>query len=561
MQFLDPLLAVQGGGYISPFKLIVVLIILAVWLRLLTWADEDAQAAHLPRVNLNLANLGGLIVAYALFLLLPTFILSFFSLLIILGVEAAVYLNLRNNEVGLRDLQKQFNNWVRGIKGEEKDTNKEVVGLVAITGKDGKLLPVPDEASPDRPAFDAVQRLLEDPIRKGAQQVDLAPEGDGSQLQMKYTVDNVVHRGDAFERALATAAISYIKWATGLNIEDRRKPQTGILKVSLDKVKHELRVQTAGTTAGEYLRISVDPKGRYTLKVPVMGFTDVQQALMTDLVQQKGGLVLLSAPKGHGLTTLLYSVLRSHDAFMEHAQTVEHDAEQDLEGITQNKVPPNASGADILQQVDWVISQEPDVLGVSKVDDPRVAASILEFAKNKRAYVCLRANSTFEAVEQWKRIVGDASAATEPLRVVINGRVLRKLCMACKEGFTPDPATLKKLNLSPDKVTTLFKARETALRDPKGNPVRCQFCFDIRYKGMQGVYETMIVDDEVRATIEANKALAQVFRKQRGRYLQEEALAIVEKGETSVQEVLRVLKPPADTAAKPAAAAASRGRR
>ncbi|HEX5244197.1 MAG TPA: hypothetical protein VFW23_13115, partial [Tepidisphaeraceae bacterium] len=120
--------------------------------------------------------------------------------------------------------------------------------------------------------------------------------------------------------------------------------------------------------------------------------------------------------------------------------------------------------------------------------------------------------------------------------------VLRKLCMACKVGYAPDASTLRKLNMNPEKVSQLFQARTQPLRDPKGRPIPCEFCNDLHFKGRMGVFEFLVVDDEIREAVAAGKNLNQAFRKQRGRYLQEEALALVEKGETSVQEVLRVLK-------------------
>jgi general secretion pathway protein E len=145
----------------------------------------------------------------------------------------------------------------------------------------------------------------------------------------------------------------------------------------------------------------------------------------------------------------------------------------------------------------------------------------------------------------WRKLIGDDRKAMRNLKYVISGRILRKLCAACKVGYTPDPATLRKLNLNPDKVRTLFQARSTPLMDPKGNPIPCEFCRELQFKGRTGVFETMLVDDEVRQIIEAGGSANQLksaFRKQRGRYLQEQALAKVEAGETSVQEVLRVMK-------------------
>jgi general secretion pathway protein E/type IV pilus assembly protein PilB len=119
--------------------------------------------------------------------------------------------------------------------------------------------------------------------------------------------------------------------------------------------------------------------------------------------------------------------------------------------------------------------------------------------------------------------------------------------MACKVGYSPDPESLRKLNMDPNRVTQLFQARTQPLRDPKGNPMTCDFCQDLRFKGRFGVYEVFVIDDEARSAVLAGGTLNQlktIFRKGRGRYLQEMALAQVEAGETSVQEVLRVLKGP-----------------
>ena len=117
--------------------------------------------------------------------------------------------------------------------------------------------------------------------------------------------------------------------------------------------------------------------------------------------------------------------------------------------------------------------------------------------------------------------------------------------MACKSAFQPEAEYLRKLNLDPAKVTQLYQARTAPLKDPKGNPILCEFCQELRYKGRFGVYEMFVIDDEVRQAVIAGGSVNQLktlFRKQRRQYLQEIALAQVVTGETSVQEVLRVLR-------------------
>jgi type II secretory ATPase GspE/PulE/Tfp pilus assembly ATPase PilB-like protein len=419
---------------------------------------------------------------------------------------------------------------------------------VQIINKSGAMVPPPEAEAPERPAYDALQNALIEPLRKNAEQIDIAPAETGALV--KYSVDGVAYRGAAFDRANGGVAVGMLKGAAGLDVNDRRKPQRGALKLGADGRRTEFRIDTAGTTAGEYVRLMAEPKKRHDFNVDTLGFTAQQKQLLRELIEDRTGVVIVSAPKGQGLTSALYAVMRGHDAFLEHIHTVERAPDIDLEGITQNKLAANASAADEQKLVNWVISQEPDVLLVSKVEDPRTASELIRFAgdkeRNRRVYVGMQANSTFEALAAWRKLVGDERKAVENLKLIMNGRVLRRLCNACKVGYTPDPNTLRKLGMDPDKSTTLFQARSQPLRDQKGNPIPCEFCKDLRFKGRTGVFEFFHFDDEARNVIStaggSANTLKQVFRKQRGKFLQEEALGMVEKGDTSVQEVLRVLK-------------------
>lgn len=559
---------VPGGGYVSLYKTALAMIVLLIWARLLAWADGDAVVAHLPRIPFNIGNLGGLIVTYALFFLLPNFWIGLPILVVVPCVEAAIYLNKRKKVVGLRDLRRQWEDYLAGLKGKKKETSGP--GEVVLISK-GAPVPVPDPNDPDWAAYDATQLALTDPLKKGADQVDIdGRAADGANI--KYTVDGVAYAGGMLDQAAGAAAITYLKGIAGMDVEDRRKPQEGTIKATVGGVKRELKVKTAGNTSGEYMRLLIDVKTRHKYALDTLGFSEAQLAKIKESIKENSGVVLLSTPKGMGLTSLMYGVLRGHDAFLQHIQTVERDPEEDLEGITQNKLAASAPAAEESKTVDWVISQEPDVVLINKIENPQSALELIKFAKQgKRVYVATRAASVFEALTQWRKLVGDDSLAIEALAMVINGRVLRILCNNCKVPYVPDPGTMRKLGMNPEKVTQLFQARTDSLRDPKGNPIVCNFCLDMRYKGRTGAFEIMTVDDDIRQAVSLGKPVEPVFRKQRAKFLQEEALALVEKGDTSVQEVKRVLRPDAAAAAAeptgtppptppPAAAGAGAGR-
>jgi len=129
--------------------------------------------------------------------------------------------------------------------------------------------------------------------------------------------------------------------------------------------------------------------------------------------------------------------------------------------------------------------------------------------------------------------------------------------------YTPDPETLRRLNMPPEKVGKLYTARTQPLRDQRGHEIVCEFCLDLRFKGRTGVYELFVIDDEVKQVVMAGGSVNQLkmlFKKQRQKYLQENALARAVAGDTSLQEVARVLRAGESGSASAAASPASAGR-
>ncbi len=540
MVLSELIVGVTVGQYVSWWKALLLVVLVLLWGRVLTWVDKDAQSILLPRMPVNLGmmavGLGGML----LFFLTP-YPVSFLLLVAAIVVEAGAYLAIRAQKAGLSDLGDQFREWLSGFGGEKKV--KVVQGEVMFMNKAGAMLPSPPGDAPERPAYEASQVVFTEPLRRGAEQVDLVPSS--GQANVKYIVDGVGYSGATLDKTRAAAAVSYLKELAGLDLNEKRKPQKGMLKCAIDGRKSELQVITAGSAAGEQLRALVDLKKRHELRLEQLGMPGDQVEQIMDLIRDNTGVILLSAPKGHGLTSLEYAILRAHDAFLTHIQTIEQDPDQDLEGITQNKVAKQPG--EPLKTAEWITSQEPDVLLVDRVEDSKTAIVLNKYSAStdKRVYVGLRANSTFDALMLWRQLIGNDTAAVKNLKMIINSRVLRKLCPTCKAGYTPDPSTLKRLNLDPEKVGKLYQARTQPMRDQKGNPISCDTCKELLFRGRMGVYEIFMVDDDVKAVVEAGGSanqLKQAFRKQRGLYLQEMALLQVAGGDTSIQEVLRVMR-------------------
>lgn len=537
--------AVEFGQYVSAWKVLPLVIVLLIWTRLLTWIDKDAEAAHLPRIPLNCAFIAGLIAAFWLFLMMPSFIIGMVVVLAVMAAEIGTYLILRQQKVGLGDLTTLLSDWVNGLFRRDKSV-KVAAGQVLLMNKGGAAVEPPAGDSPERGGYEALQEMLTDPLKRNADRIELLPTEGASGI--KYWVDGVSIDGTAVNKADATTAATILRKTMGMDTADSRKPQLGMMKASIDGKKHDLEVLVAGSTAGQSVIIEVDAKKRHEHKLADLGFSDDQLKLWDESIAENTGIVLLAAPKGQGLTTLLYSVLRRHDAFLSHIQTIERMPPTDLEGITQNELPPNAAPAEEFKLVAWVVSQEPDVLMLDRIDDPRSAMELIKFAGNeKRVYVGLRAGSALDAMTLWRKVVGDDKLAMKQLRMAVAGRVMRRLCTACKQDYNPDPETLRRLNLAPERVGKLYRERgpQNPLRDQKGHVITCEYCQGLGFKGRLGAYEMFTVDDEVRQTVAASGSVNQLkmlFKKQRRKYLQERAVTCAMSGDTSLQEVARVMK-------------------
>jgi len=169
----------------------------------------------------------------------------------------------------------------------------------------------------------------------------MAP-ADG-QAQVRYQVDGVPYNAATIALEPSQAGVTYLKRIAGLDLNERRKPQKGKMKAALGATRHELEIQTAGSAAGEFLKILIDPKKRHAFRLEELGMSDDQLAKMQEMVKEPGGIVLISAPKSQGLTSTLYGIMRAHDAFLTHIHTVERAPEEDIEGITQNPIAANAT--------------------------------------------------------------------------------------------------------------------------------------------------------------------------------------------------------------------------
>ena len=559
--------AAPYGQYLSWWKALLFVVVFFAWLKTLLWIDKDAADHRLPREAINAGEWAVLVAGFAAAVLVPLFAVAFsvFVLLALVGVGG--YLIYRKQQVGLDDLPEAFGTWVKNLFKSKKQkafqAKDERVGEGALTlmNKGGVTPAAPADDDPQRPAYDAAQRVLLDPLYKNADRIVFA--NAGSRHASKFRVDGVEYPGTAVESDVAAGAVDWLKNLAGLDADERRKQQKGKIKAKIATGSHDLDVTTSGTRTGETMLFEVDRTKRYRDRATALGMTPQQREVVAEAVGENKGVVLAAAPVGGGLSALLYGFVQEHDAFVQHIITSERQTERELEGTTQTPLEPGADAAAEAKQLSWIVSQEPDVLMVAGLEGREAARSVIRLAtgeERRRAYVGVRADDVAGALKKWRALVGDDKAAVSSLAMIVAGRSMRKLCDLCKEAYTPNDAALAKMGLPKGRVKTLYRARTEPMLNDRGQPVPCENCGQLGYKGRVGAFEVLRVDDETRRSLVKDPGTANVRNLIRGQKLPtltEAAVRAVVSGATDLQEVQRVMSPPSESAKKPPAAGKS----
>jgi type II secretory ATPase GspE/PulE/Tfp pilus assembly ATPase PilB-like protein len=195
----------------------------------------------------------------------------------------------------------------------------------------------------------------------------------------------------------------------------------------------------------------------------------------------------------------------------------------------------------------------PNIVGVADCNDPETAQICAVAARDgKIVYVTIEAENAIKALGKWLKLVGNRSAAVDKLLGISNQRLLRRLCDECKEAYEPNKELLRKFNLPAEKAKVLYRAGHV-IYDKHGKPRPCETCQETGYMGRMGVFEMIMLSEELKKAIKESKSLADInarFRSVKMLYLQEQALRKIIEGQTSVNEMVRVL-----SAGEPAAKA------
>jgi type II secretory ATPase GspE/PulE/Tfp pilus assembly ATPase PilB-like protein len=357
------------------------------------------------------------------------------------------------------------------------------------------------------------------------------------------------------DRQSGDAILAVFKKLANLDVKDRRSRQDGKFGAEFQGGKYTCDFTSQGTPTGERVLIKFVPKKPKFETIEDLGMRPSMRKEFKQLIDADQGLVIFSTPPGHGLTTLWKIGLETSDRFVRDFVALEEEGNPEQEVINIGPIFYRADqGQTPATLLPRLLLKQPDVFVVPNLTDGQTIKILCEQVNRHHKMVITRVQAK-ECVEALLRILllkGPAEEFAKSVTMVLNGRLIRKLCNECKQSFKPNPQLLQKLGIPPSRVSLLYREFQPPppeeCVDEKGRPIEipvCSACGGIGYLGRTSIFEMLVVDDKVREALIKRpqlEILRKVARASGMRTLQEEGVLLVAQGVTSLPELQRVLK-------------------
>lgn len=507
--------------------------------------EKDTRYLNLGVNKVNLTMLIGGVLAYACGLLIPIFWIGWPVSILLLAGFLFGYMKWRNAKVPEAMKFELIGTRLEDARKARQSKRATKSVDLRFVDSDGHEHAVPLIEDPLHEVHKELEGIMAPALEVNASSVNLIPGKQGTAVVR--VVDTVPIKQEAVTNESAASVIDYLKSLAKLDLEDRRRIQEGAMRMITPAGYMEVDLTVSGSSSGQRARIEIDRAKRIGLGFKNLGLLDNQQAILTKLdeSEHRHGVVLVASPEGQGLSTTGYALLGHHDAFTTVVKTCERRVDLSLQGVDQKQWDASVDEADFTTTIRSLLRRDPDVFLTDDITDDGTAELLARSgADGPLIYAEIRAKTVADAVVKWVRAAGDLERAANALSAIVVSRVLRRICPACRQPYQPDEAQLKRLGMGEVKDVQFYRA--TGKINVKNKIVPCDTCAGAGYVGTIGVFEVMPIDNTARKLIAKNDfkgAYRHIRREERLPFLQEAALAKVRAGETSIDEVVRVLIP------------------
>jgi len=412
-------------------------------------------------------------------------------------------------------------------KKTEEPKEREESGITDVSEGEGD-----GTLAEEAPIIRIVNTVLLYALRDGASDIHIEPQQKG--VRIRYRIDGVLHEQMKIPQYVLNPLISRIKIMSEMNIAERRVPQDGRIKLTMQGKEYDMRVNTCPSMYGEKIVMRVLDKSSVMLGLDKIGLYPAMQSQLLDICTQPNGMLYIAGPTGSGKTTSLYSLLNIVSTVEKNVSTVEDPVEYQLGGITQVQVNRKA-GLNFATALRAFLRQDPDIIMVGEIRDLETAEIAVQASLT--GHFVLSTIHTNDAPSVPTRL---ADMGVEPFLIsasltgALAQRLTRRICANCKEEYVPQREILLRFGFDP------LKNPDQKFWRGRG----CDTCKQTGFKGRMGVYELMRINEEIAELIVRRGTVAEIKDAARSAgmiTLQEDAFAKCKDGFTTVEEVMRVV--------------------
>ena len=399
--------------------------------------------------------------------------------------------------------------------------------VIDIGGDTEDLLDIANKA----PVIKFINLMIFKAVRDRATDIHIEPYE--KELVVRYRIDGVLYKTLSPPKSMQGAIASRIKIMAHLNIAEKRLPQDGRIKIKMADKDIDIRVSIIPTSFGERIVLRLLYKSVQYYSLDQLGLSKDKLVKLHKLIHIPHGIILLTGPTGSGKTTTLYGSLTKINTPDKNIITVEDPVEYQISGIGQIQVNPkiNLTFANGLRSI---LRQDPDVMMVGEIRDTETAEIAIQASLTGHlVFSTLHTNDAAGAVTRLVDMGIEPYLVASSVIAMIAQRLVRVICQNCKEGYKPPPEELSQVGIKKGDLT------DGLLWRGKG----CDSCLQTGYMGRTGIYEILIVDNEIRKMILEQADSNEIKKRAVSKgmlTLRADGLKKTMDGITTVEEVMRV---------------------
>jgi type IV pilus assembly protein PilB len=408
--------------------------------------------------------------------------------------------------------------------------DKDLAAAVAAAQGGGVDLASVEAMADSAPVRKLLNMVLLLAIKDHASDLHFEPFEDEFRIRIK--ADGVLYEMVPPPRHLAFAITTRIKVMANLDIAERRLPQDGRIELTVGGHPVDLRVSVLPTMFGESVVMRVLDRSVVSLDLKNVGMNDELMAKFRNVISKPNGIVLVTGPTGSGKTTTLYSALNELNVIEDKLITTEDPVEYDMEGIVQ--VPIDASiGNTFAQCLRSILRQDPDKILVGEIRDYETAEIAVQASlTGHMVFSTLHTNDAPSTITRLKDMGVPTFLITATVEAILAQRLVRRVCAKCREEYVPSKEILDDLELTADQLRGKKFYRGSG----------CENCNNTGYKGRVGLFELMIMNNELREMIMQNASTDELrTAAQKGGMLtlRDAGMKVAFEGITTPEEVVR----------------------